>query len=172
MQSKAGCSALFIAATNGHSSCVAHLLDEKADPNLTDSQGLSALTAAAQRGHTLVAKTLLMAGAHPQGQGKGVGPNNLLDASVPAPLLYSTMNGDMDLLQTLVDENIEYDKVKDGNGNTALMIAAINGPLSHHFDLLRHTATTLSCRRCRLHEIISRCQGQPQYKKYEWRDRL
>lgn len=90
-ESNAG-SALWQAAGAGHLKIVRMLLTAGADPNFTNSAGLTPLYLAADRGYLDVAQALLAGDADPNGAQQG-----------PAPLWAASANARSDVLKLLLD---------------------------------------------------------------------
>jgi ankyrin repeat protein len=115
---------LIRAAGKGDWRAVERLLDQGADPNVVDSSGKTALTAAASRGYPEVVKTLLNAGADlnpdPEKGRRG------------HPLFLAVFNGHEDVVEVLLDHGAEMD-AQDAIGRTPLM----NSALRNHADIAR-----------------------------------
>ena len=99
-----GTTPLLVAVANGHTECVAYMLEAGADVNICDSETLSALGVAARLGRTELAVMLLGKGANPQGLGKDWKTRSTAEGVKrrgPEPVLFAAANGDVKLLKEI-----------------------------------------------------------------------
>jgi NAD-dependent SIR2 family protein deacetylase/ankyrin repeat protein len=103
---------LHCAATRGHSSVVAALLDRSADPAIPDANGHSALAIAVVRGNAALTQALLDSGACASPR----------DRKKVTPLHLAAFRGDSALVGILAEFGAEVDAV-DASGRTPLLVA-------------------------------------------------
>ena len=158
-----GKTALHLAASNGNPDIFTNLLENEANPNLTDNKGYTALHFAAEKGHIYIAKALL--NLHE----KNLEPYNSaidfennegdtlhariakilltykkvkVDGSAEqkiSPLSLATQNNNVEFIKLLLDHGADINLV-DEKGNTALHIAAKNGKTESFKFLLENGA--------------------------------
>lgn len=114
-RTKAGFSALHIAAYYGFTSILKLLLDSGADPNLPDANGTNALYIAAQKGHLEAVRILLAAGA----------TNQLIEGGF-TPLYIASQEGHPEIVKLLLETGAEVNQ-ENQNGATPFFIAAQKG---------------------------------------------
>merc|ERR1711865_92672 len=107
---------LVIAAKDGNSVECARLLEAKADPNLQDEDGNTALIGAASRGHPEVCAQLLQAKANP----------DLQNEYGSTALIAAAYQGRLEVCAQLLKANADPD-LKTQRGDTALMRAKNQG---------------------------------------------
>ena len=117
-----GATPLYVAAKNGHSEVVQHLLAKGGiDVNEADNDGVTPLYAAAQEGHSEVVKHLLA---------KEDIDVNKADNDGDTPLYIAAQNGHLDVVKYLLaKEDIDVNKA-DYELATPLYAAAYNGHLN------------------------------------------
>lgn len=113
---RAGSTALFMAAHNGHLECVEALIQEGAADVNAPTDGLTALTAAAASSHTDAVRALVAAGASLQH-----------DRKPWMALCMSALEGNLEVLQLLLQAGADVDAVDEEQGWTAAHIAAEMG---------------------------------------------
>ena len=119
--SKGVSAAMMVAVENGHFDAAVHLLEAGADPEVTDTQGWTALVIAAAAGHQTIVGRLLEAGASVRA---------CTQPSGRTPVMAAAQAGHLAALSLLIaadgcDEALL--STADANGTTALMLAAKNG---------------------------------------------
>lgn len=93
------CTPLRIAATAGHSECVAYLIDQGAEVDLVDVKGQTALYMAVVNGHLDCVRILLKAGADPNGSRH----------HRSTPIYHAARVGRVDLVHELIRFNADVD---------------------------------------------------------------
>jgi len=111
-----GTTPLHFAAQNGHTECVAALLDAKADANKSDDSGYTPLHVAAQEGHTECVAALLAANVDA----------NRSTKSGTTPLYYAAQNGHTECVEALLAAKADADE-SDNKRQTPLYHAVLNG---------------------------------------------
>jgi len=117
-----GCTALILAAQNGHTNVVQLLLQEHINVNIQNNDGCDALIFAAQNGYTDVVRLLL---------DKDVNVN-MQSNNRNTALILAANNGHADIVRSLINKNADID-MRANNGYTALILAAYNG----HTDIVK-----------------------------------
>lgn len=115
-------SALYVAAQNGHLTCVDVLLVNGANPNVAKSTGATPLFIASQQGYSEIAGSLLRAGCN---------PNSPTQQGV-TPLMIAAFQGHTEVIRKLLEGGADANLV--GQGRTALDWAKSN---SHHVEYQR-----------------------------------
>lgn len=129
-----GHTALHEAAKHKHGTDVIQaLLEHKANPRLTDNNGLTPLHYAAQMGNAATVALLLGAKAKPFSP----------DKQGNTPLHLSASNGHLDATRLLLEAGTIVDS-RDANNATALHAAAYNGRIPVIELLVRHKANLLA----------------------------
>lgn len=114
-QSKYGLTALIVAAAEGHAHIVRELIKAKANVNLTRESGDTALLLASGKGYTEIVEILLASGAKVDAQYQ----NGF------TPLMRASYNGHTNTVVILLKSHPNTEII--GNGNTALIWAALQG---------------------------------------------
>ena len=113
-QGKNGCSPLYMAAQNGHSSIVRLILQTTVNVNLQTDDGSTPLFIASQMGHAEIVAILLEANASP----------NIQRIKGFTPLHIAAQEGHSDIVDMLLQANVDPDH---HSGMTPLCIAAQQG---------------------------------------------
>ena len=108
--------ALMIAIQKGHSDIVKLLLENGAQVNLQDNNGICALMSASQKGHSDIVKLLLEYSAHV----------NVQDDDGLSALMTASQNGHSQVAKILLENSAQVD-MQDKSGRCALMDASQNG---------------------------------------------
>lgn len=116
--SRNGQTPLHAAATSGRLTAVELLVSNKANLNMQDGRGISALGHAAKNGHIPVVEYLLSQGASPH-----------VAAGVHSPLILAAGNGHDDIVMLLAQNGANVHHL-GFNGRTALIVAAFHGMIS------------------------------------------
>lgn len=124
-----GRTALYHAAVKGHGEIVAVLWSNGAEAGTTDASGMTPLLAAASRGHLAVVQMLV--------QVMGTQGLEGADESFRTALHYAARGGYEEMVAFLVGKGAPTD-VRDGDGNTPLVVAAGSGQLGVVHMLLQH----------------------------------
>jgi len=109
-------SPLFLAAHNGHSSCIEVLLRYDVDVNLQTDGGLTALHEAARRQNRSCLQLLLASQSNKE----------VTDGNGETPLFAATRSDSVECVSTLIDAGASFD-VKNKAGESLLTIAAASG---------------------------------------------
>ena len=120
-QNNFGYTALMRAADYGHLKTVLALIENGADVNQQDTFGHTALMLAARYGHFNIVQELIINGAD-------VNPQDCLGYTA---LMYAIITKRNDIAQALIEKGADVNEnlnLKDNEGNTALMLAVIQGP--------------------------------------------
>ena len=118
------------AAQQGDRSAVASLLQQKADVNAAQGDGMTALHWAAYKDDVPMAKMLLAAGANVKAQTR---------LAAVTPLFRAAKNGSAGMVEALADAGAPVN-VPDGEGTTPLMLAAAAGKIDAIKVLIDHGA--------------------------------
>jgi len=139
---------LAVAASEGDRAEVERLLDNGHDVNSSDLKGRTALMAAVLKDDAVLTRLLVERGAEVDTLADGMTPlcvaaaggfteiaRALLaagaDVDRPAnrntPLMYATFGGFPDLVKLLLDAGAQVNRTREGTGETALMLAAVQG---------------------------------------------
>jgi len=147
---------LITAAKSGDTAAVQQLLQQGANVNAKDNNGMTALLEAAYTGNVDIARLLVEKGANLDAYNRdgltallfagrqghiGVvklllenGANtNVKDDNGYTALMFAAVNGDVGVLNLLIDKGAALE-AKNTNGNTALMMSAT---AAHHIEVVR-----------------------------------
>ncbi|XP_077353395.1 ankycorbin isoform X2 [Festucalex cinctus] len=111
-----GKSALHVAASRGHTDCLAVLLSHGADPTVTDAAGLNPLHLAAKNNHAECCKRLIQSKC----------PVDAVDGSGRSALHHAAIGGKIQTVQFLCELKSAIN-LKDADGHTPLLLAAKHG---------------------------------------------
>ncbi|XP_077441615.1 ankycorbin isoform X2 [Vanacampus margaritifer] len=111
-----GKSALHVAASRGHTDCLAVLLSHGADPMVTDAAGLNPLHLAAKNNHAECCKRLIQSKC----------PVDAVDGSGRSALHHAALGGKIQTVQFLCELKSAIN-LKDADGHTPLLLAAKHG---------------------------------------------
>lgn len=146
-QAEDGATPLIIAVENKNSSAAKKLLELGANPNISDDNGFFPLLLAIEREDLNLVESLINAGADVNKKGaKGFIPITLAakvgnldilnkiieanadisDAAINNLLIHSADNGQVGIVQSLIDAGVDLNK-SDSHGWTALMMASFRG---------------------------------------------
>ncbi|NXC44582.1 ASB18 protein, partial [Penelope pileata] len=125
---------LCIAAAQGHTTCLRHLLQCRADPDLAPG-GWAPLHEACRGGHTACVELLLEHQADP----------NLQSDKGLAPLHLCTTRESLRCAELLLRHGATIDLPSEDSGETALHMAARHGLYDHAHLYLRHGASVDAC---------------------------
>ena len=163
-EDKDGLTSLHCAASRGHSQCLISLIKEyKADPNVIDCNGCTALFYAVTLGHVDSVDLLLRAGAHPNkqdrkgrtashcGAAKGMLESLKLMKKFKADLWIPNVRGDLplhesiqsskkDVVSWLLSLKPNHINVPNNDGRCIIHIAALNNDIEMCKMLIDHAA--------------------------------
>ena len=111
-----GCTALWVAATNGHLAVVRHLIEQNAEVDARTSTNSTPLRTAAFSGHLDIVRCLVENGAEV----------NARKFDLSTPLMVACYNNHIDVASYLVENGADI-HLEDRNGDTALHDAARRG---------------------------------------------
>ena len=125
-----GWTALRAAAQGGHTDIVKLLLERKADPNLADARGATALGLVLTGGHTATVDVLRHAGAELRtiaGTQTGRDQRAEIGSDQATSLMLAVAAGHDAVVKMLLDHKADPNQAAPGEGRTPLILAAVSG---------------------------------------------
>lgn len=128
--------ALLAAVAGGRNDVVRYLLEQGADPDVQNEDGITAIMYAAREGDNSLVNELLAFKADP----------NITDKHGMTPLMYAVMknqdNDHLEVIKTLLQHQADPD-MQNNKGETALMLAALKDDYDVAELLVEHGANTM-----------------------------